>query len=279
MVVDGQPHSLEDQRYLLSPQDLAAWELLPELQRIGVASLKIEGRLKDAAYVAAVTDAYRQRLDQTPASAPQVQRQLELAFSRGLSTGWLEGVNHRRLVHGRWSKKRGPLLGQLLRVERGGWLHLRSREQLQPGQGLVLEQLSSDPLQPPREIGGRIMVCERMGDERWKLRLGPERVDGSGLRPGASVWLTSDPDWQSRWQRAARRRVEAVLGIWRCGCPVGWMHRLSCTCWHPRGWICKSTAPFRCRALRSVPWIGNGLSSNWDAWGEPAGRFSIWRSS
>ena len=209
MVVDGQPHSLEEQRYLLSPQDLAAWELLPELQRIGVASLKIEGRLKDAAYVAAVTDAYRQRLDQTPASATQVQRQLELAFSRGLSTGWLEGVNHRRLVHGRWSKKRGPLLGRLLRVERGGWLHLRSKERLQPGQGLVLEQLSSDPLQPPREIGGRIMVCERMGDERWKLRLGPDRVDLSGLRSGASVWLTSDPDWQSRWHRAARRTVEA----------------------------------------------------------------------
>ena len=79
---------------------------MPELQRIGVSSLKIEGRLKDAAYVAAVTDAYRQRLDQTPASALEVQRQLELAFSRGLSTGWLEGVNHRRLVHGRWSKKR-----------------------------------------------------------------------------------------------------------------------------------------------------------------------------
>ena len=53
------------------------------------------------------------------------------------------------------------------------------------------------------------MVCERLGDERWKLRLGPERVDGSGLRPGTSVWLTSDPDWQSRWQRAARRTVEA----------------------------------------------------------------------
>ena len=159
--------------------------------------------------MAAVTNAYRQRLDQTPASVPHVQCQLELAFSRGLSTGWLEGVNHRRLVHCRWSKKRGPLQGQLLRVERGGWLHLCSRELLHPGQGLVLEQLSSDPLQPPREIGGRIMVCERIGDERWKLRLGSDRVDGSGLRYGASVWLTSDPDWYSRWQRAARRTVEA----------------------------------------------------------------------
>ena len=53
------------------------------------------------------------------------------------------------------------------------------------------------------------MVCERMGAERWKLRLGPDRVDVSGLSSGASVWLTSDPDWQSRWRRAARRTVEA----------------------------------------------------------------------
>ena len=208
IVVDGVPHALEDQRYLLSPQDLAAWELVPELQRIGIASLKIEGRLKDAAYVAAVTDAYRQRLDQTGLSTAKVTRQLELAFSRGLSTGWLRGVNHRELVHGRWSKKRGPLVGQLLQVERGGWLHLRSREQLQPGQGLVLEQSSADPLTPPREIGGRIMACERLGRERLKLRLGPDRVDLRGLQAGASVWLTSDPDWQTHWQRASRRRID-----------------------------------------------------------------------
>ena len=47
LVVDGLPQDLGDQRYLLSPQDLAAWELLPQLQEIGIASLKIEGRLKD----------------------------------------------------------------------------------------------------------------------------------------------------------------------------------------------------------------------------------------
>lgn len=62
MVVDGDPIDLGDQRHLLSPRDLAAWELLPQLQELGVASLKIEGRLKDATYVAAVTSAYRQRL-------------------------------------------------------------------------------------------------------------------------------------------------------------------------------------------------------------------------
>ena len=207
LIVDGVPRSLEEQRYLLSPQDLAAWELLPELERIGIASLKIEGRLKDASYVAAVTDAYRRRLDRS--DPDPVQRQLELAFSRGLSTGWLEGINHRRLVHGRWSKKRGPLIGHLLQVDRAGWLQIRSREQLRPGQGIVLEALSDDPLRPPDEVGGRVMACEQLGQERLKLRLGPGRIDTRALRTGASVWLTSDPEWQSHWQRMAHRPTEA----------------------------------------------------------------------
>ena len=221
LIVDGVPRSLEEQRYLLSPQDLAAWELLPELERIGIASLKIEGRLKDASYVAAVTDAYRRRLDR-PDPDP-VQRQLELAFSRGLSTGWLEGINHRRLVHGRWSKKRGPLIGRLLQVDRAGWLQIRSRERLRPGQGIVLEALSDDPLRPPDEVGGRVMACEQLGQERLKLRLGPGRIETRALRAGASVWLTSDPEWQSHWQRMAHRPTEArprdlsLRVVGRCG--------------------------------------------------------------
>ena len=207
LLVDGEPRSLGDQRYLLSPQDLAAWPVLPELQRIGIASLKIEGRLKDPTYVAAVTDAYRRGLDQGRNAAEQddPQRQLELAFSRGLSTGWLQGVNHRRLVHGRWSKKRGPLVGQLLRVDRSGWLQIRSREVLRPGQGLVLESWSASPLQPPEEVGGRVMVVERIGRERLRLKLGPGRLNLRDLTSGASVWLTSDPSWDSHWKRAAQR--------------------------------------------------------------------------
>lgn len=205
LIVDGEARDLDDQRYLLSPQDLAAWELLPQLQRIGVASLKIEGRLKDAKYVAAVTDAYRRRLDDSaPAS---MHRQMELAFSRGLSSGWLEGLNHRRLVHGRWSKKRGPLVGSLLSVDRSGCLRIRTSEPLQPGQGLVLEIAAQDPLQPPREVGGRVMRCERLGRDCLKVQLGPGRLETRALQPGASVWLTSDPAWLNRWQRAVQKRV------------------------------------------------------------------------
>lgn len=49
--------------HLLSPQDLCAIDLLPNLIRAGVASFKIEGRMKSADYVFAVTSTYRSALD------------------------------------------------------------------------------------------------------------------------------------------------------------------------------------------------------------------------
>jgi U32 family peptidase len=215
LIVDGEERDLGEQRYLLSPQDLAAWELLPQLVEAGVASLKIEGRLKESTYVAAVTDAYRQGLDRLAASTdlaalrlqPELRRQLELSFSRGLHSGWLEGVNHRRLVQGRWSKKRGPWLGRLERLEGQGLLVLRTREPLKAGDGVVLEVPSDDPLLPPREIGGRLMRVEPRPGGRLALQLGPGRVDLRGLRPGSPCWLTSDPQLEKRFQRMAEREV------------------------------------------------------------------------
>ena len=63
LIADGKPVPLGDRKYLLSPQDLAGLEVLPELVRAGVASLKIEGRLKSPEYVASITRIYRQALD------------------------------------------------------------------------------------------------------------------------------------------------------------------------------------------------------------------------
>ena len=63
LISDNQPVPLGDRKYLLSPQDLAGLEVLPDLIRAGVASLKIEGRLKSPEYVANITRIYRQALD------------------------------------------------------------------------------------------------------------------------------------------------------------------------------------------------------------------------
>lgn len=228
LVVDGIERDLDDQRYLLSPQDLAAWSLVPELVRIGISSFKIEGRLKDAKYVAAVTDVYRRCLDGAVVDPEATEQQLELGFSRGLSTGWLEGIDHPALVHGRWSKKRGPLIGHLSAVQARGWLEVNTDVQPQRGQGLVLEVSAADdgPFQPPREVGGRIMDVQPSGRHRWRLRLGPGRIRLDGLRPGASIWLTSDPQWETTWQRRADRETSpndtplALKVHGRCGEPL-----------------------------------------------------------
>ena len=217
LIVDGEELDLGEQRYLLSPQDLSAWELLPDLVDAGVASLKIEGRLKDATYVAAVTDAYRQGLDQlsgergpvSPDEQVELRRNLELSFSRGLSTGWLAGIDHRQLVHGRWSKKRGPWLGRLERVD-GDWLLFRRRLECKPGDGVVLEIPNPDPLLPPQEVGGRVMTVEPRPRGGCAVRLGPKRVDLRGLRSGSPCWLTSDPQRESRFQRMADRAAEEL---------------------------------------------------------------------
>jgi putative protease len=77
LIADGKFVSLGDKKYLLSPQDLAGLDLLPEIVRAGVASLKIEGRLKAPEYVASITRIYRQALDElrfTDDAAPPLMR-------------------------------------------------------------------------------------------------------------------------------------------------------------------------------------------------------------
>src|SRR6267143_1144308 len=111
LIADGAEVPLGQRKYLLSPQDLAGLEVLPDLMRAGVASLKIEGRLKTPEYVANITRVYRQALDRLrpepepgpagklaghsdPVPAREQGREryeMEMAFSRGLHTGWLRG--------------------------------------------------------------------------------------------------------------------------------------------------------------------------------------------
>ena len=53
-----------EEQYLLSPKDICTLRLLPDLIDAGIASLKIEGRMKSAEYAAGVTAMYRKYIDQ-----------------------------------------------------------------------------------------------------------------------------------------------------------------------------------------------------------------------
>ena len=121
LIRDGRPVDLGPRRFLLSPRDLAAYDLLPEFVAAGVDALKIEGRLKSAEYVAAATRHYRTALDAAIAGKParfEPARiaELEVAFSRGFSHGWLEGCDPRALVPGEGSANRGVCVGRVRAV-------------------------------------------------------------------------------------------------------------------------------------------------------------------
>lgn len=77
---DGSPES----RALMSMKDLALADAVPDLRRLGVRSLKIEGRKKSPLYVAAVTSYYRALLDGalTAERRRELEHDVKTVFSR-----------------------------------------------------------------------------------------------------------------------------------------------------------------------------------------------------
>ena len=74
---------------ILSSYDLNALSLIDEIKKAGVMSLKIEGRMKTAYYVASVVNAYRMYLD--GADEETCLKELECVSHRPYSTGFYEG--------------------------------------------------------------------------------------------------------------------------------------------------------------------------------------------
>ena len=83
----------EDERglYLFNSRDLALFPFVPELVNSGVASLKIEGRMKNVHYLAAVLSVYRAVLDGKAMPAEIAYKLLGRVSSRGYSFGFMKG--------------------------------------------------------------------------------------------------------------------------------------------------------------------------------------------
>jgi putative protease len=268
LISDGKLVPLGDRRYLLSPQDLAGLEVLPELTRLGVASLKIEGRLKSPEYVANITRIYRQALDAADYPSRSSRREealtssettanqalplsrartdlppllgkragvragvppnhsrtsdgryeLEMAFSRGLYTGWFGGNNNQKLVHARFGKKRGVFLGEVCRIQ-AERVVLKLESPLKPGDGVVFD--AGHPEE--KEEGGRVYTLEVRSKETF-VGFGHGDLDFSRIHVGDRLWKTSDPELdrrirqtfqgdQPRFQRPISIEVHGHAGI------------------------------------------------------------------
>jgi len=209
LVCDDRDVNLGDQQYLLSPQDLAAYELIPELITAGVCSLKIEGRLKTPEYVANITRHYREAIDSAAAGrpvqfTPREVEEMELSFSRGFSPGWLHGCDHKMLVPATSSAKRGVLIGRV-RGTSGARIAVELTGSIKRGDGLVFEGNRAENA----EIGGRVFevfqnrqsLTEPVDRGVVELAFAHGAIDPERLEPGQRIWKTDDPQLTSRLRK------------------------------------------------------------------------------
>ena len=216
LVIDGVERDMEEVRYLLSPQDLAAVDLIPELVQQGVVSYKIEGRLKSPEYVAAITKVYRKAIgaavahEESPITRDD-RYAMEMTFSRGLSTGWLEGTNHPRLTHGKFGKKRGVYLGEVTGSERG-WveLELASDVPVKAGDGIVFDAGENRD----QEQGARIWEVK---GSRLLFHREQSGLDWKRIKAGQKIWKTDDPKLnnalKASWKNAKLTPVRETIQV------------------------------------------------------------------
>lgn len=206
LMVDGEQKPMGDIAYLLSPKDLAALELVPELIEAGVTSFKIEGRLKSPEYVANVVSKYRKAIDryfETGEAKPTKEelRELEQSFSRGFTYGFLKGTNNKKLVEGTYPKSRGVYLGRVKQILRDGVL-CELEAPLKRGDGICFD--AGDPTR--KEEGGRVYDIRRKGVKvegeapGGMIEIVPGRndVNLNRLHVGDRIWKTNDPHLDKR---------------------------------------------------------------------------------
>lgn len=144
---DGTP--LCRRAHLLSLRDNNQSANLERLIDAGVSSFKIEGRLKDADYVANVTLHYRRLLDAILERRPDLRRLSSgvvrpgfdpdpaKSFNRGFTDYFADG-RASDIWQPRTSKSLGEPLGEVVGVGRGGRIVVKTRVEVSNGDGLCV---------------------------------------------------------------------------------------------------------------------------------------------
>ncbi|NOU95150.1 U32 family peptidase [Paenibacillus sp. LMG 31456] len=210
LMIDGVQKPMGDIAYLLSPKDLAALELVPELIEAGVTSFKIEGRLKSPEYVANVVSKYRRAIDRyfedgDAKPTKEELRELEQSFSRGFTYGFLKGTDNKKLVEGTYPKSRGVFIGRIKQILRDGVV-CELEAPLKRGDGICFD--AGDPTK--KEEGGRVYDIRRKGVKLegeapgGLIEIVPGRndVDLGRLHVGDRIWKTNDPHLDKRLRQS-----------------------------------------------------------------------------
>ena len=127
----------DEHSYMLSTADTFGIEAIPELIRIGVKSIKIEGRMRNPLYVYVATKIYKTAIKRAQAGdreliTPRERELLETVFNRGFSRGYLMDTN---VMSREYADSRGLPLGKA--TSDGTRLALKTDKVL-PGDGITM---------------------------------------------------------------------------------------------------------------------------------------------
>ncbi|MDD5285185.1 MAG: U32 family peptidase [Desulfuromonadaceae bacterium] len=196
--------------HYFSTNDLSAVDMLPELVRAGVKSLKIEGRMKSAEYVATVVEAYRLVLDAPESDRPEALKEakeiLKYSFGRTPTKGFLASQQPDDIANP-WQKGgTGRFVGHIKSIK-GNRLTFESRDPLHVGDRLRA--------QPKSDMAGQAWTVRELYQNNKKVM---EVREGSTLEVdtpfsfsvGDSIYKVSSREAFTLSDNACQRRLEGV---------------------------------------------------------------------
>lgn len=200
------------QGHYFSTSDLSAIEMVPDLIKAGVTSLKIEGRMKSAEYVASVVKAYRLVLDAAPQSRQEALKEakefLKFSFGRTPTKGFLASQQPDDIVNP-WQKGgTGRFVGQIKAIS-GKRLSFETRDAL-----LVGDRLRA---QPKSDMAGQAWTLRELfvkGKKVMEAKAGSTVEVETPFRfsSGDSIYKVSSREAFTLSENACLRRLEAVKG-------------------------------------------------------------------
>lgn len=174
------------QAYYLSPKDMAAISILPKLMDAGIYSFKIEGRMKRAEYVAAVTSIYRKYIDLYEAgkeykvSKEDEKTLLELYNRGGFHSGYYEQKNGKNMIAVDRPNHKGVFLGEIERI---------SGNQVQFRTALPIER--QDVLEIHTKDGGVELTSPVQAQKGEKVTLNAKKI--KFIKKGQKIYRVKSP--------------------------------------------------------------------------------------
>ncbi|MDD2733436.1 MAG: U32 family peptidase [Desulfuromonadaceae bacterium] len=198
--------------HYFSTSDLSAIDMIPDLVKAGVKSLKIEGRMKSAEYVASVVEAYRTVLDAPAASHKEAlttaKGLLKYSFGRTPTKGFLASQQPDDIANP-WQKGgTGRFIGQIKSIK-GKILLFETRDTLYVGDRLRA--------QPKSDMAGQAWTVRELTLNRKKCMEAPagnlvEVETPFSFSVGDSIYKVSSKSAYTLSDNACLRRLEGGQG-------------------------------------------------------------------